>query len=263
MPRTAVPSETKLMEQLRETLALLEKHHKIASVVVCAGQFGRTVLGNETLTQKMRADLSADFLNDETGEWDTLLHQATSDLIKKENIENNLVVRLPPKLSFPLHLLNLRELGSYLGDRMLEEYRRNGGKLKSVHWQNPNFKPSFWPEKALPFESVKNPSQYDSKLFPKELKSRFRNLTEFLKSVVKHYFKTLDIDHREWVVPDPNEQKIKDRLRARKKNRLDESLEDLNESDFEIDGVVKSPSVPDSNLYSNSVDICIVNNLHF
>ena len=261
MPRTAVPSETKLMEQLRQTVALLEKHHKIASVVLCAGQFGRTVLGNETLAQKMRTDLSADFLNDETGEWDTVLNQATSEL-KRENIETKFFVRLPPKLAFPLHFLNIRELGSYLGDRILEEYRRNGGKLKSMHWQNPNFKPSFWPEKAFPFESIKNPSQSDSNLFPKQLQSRFRNLTEFLKSVVKHYFKTLDIDHREWVVSDPDEKKLKDRQRARK-NRFDESLEDFNESDFEIDGVAESPSVPDNNLYSNSVDICIVNNLHF
>ena len=62
---------------------------------------------------------------------------------------------VPAKLPSKLSLCRLRDLGPYMGEEIMRQYRLRGGKLKKKGYGKEEFKPEEWDESVWPWATVR------------------------------------------------------------------------------------------------------------
>ena len=99
-----------------------------------------------------------------------------------------------------------KELWKWISAEILKEHWKNGGKYKEVHYGQPEFLASFWPNEIWDWENIeKNPNNMKASDFPGT-----GNMTEFLKLVVRNRLEQLEIDPATYISKDFTEKKEKE-----------------------------------------------------
>ena len=130
----------------------------------------------------------------------------------RQVLDDRTADELPAKLPSKLNLCRLPELGNYIGEEMMRQYRLRGGKLKKKFYGKEEFKMDDWDEEIWPWAEVKG--WKNAKNFPKSHGTQ----TEFYRKYIQFLFEKNNLDPDTWVEKRSSTTKSKEH-RIKKRNR--------------------------------------------
>ena len=130
----------------------------------------------------------------------------------RQILENRTGDAIPAKLPSKLSLCRLPQLGPYIGEEMMRQYRMRGGKLKKKCFGKAEFKMDDWDDSVWPWPEVKG--WKNAKDFPKTHGTQ----TDFYRKYIENLFHTHNLDPETWVEKRSSATKSKEHA-IKKRNR--------------------------------------------
>ena len=205
----------------KKILVLTRQLHNEFQVPVIVGIYSKEGIlsyGSKTLVNKLMETLKNE--NDDDDSWTNVFHLDQEEIINGERLDDDMEPfsqalgnNLPDKLPAPIDLMVFKEIHPIISREILKWHWRQGGKFKTVHYGDPEFKADFWPE-SWQWETIRKhfsnlkKTDYQG---PAEL-----NMTEFFRMVLKQIFENhYEINPANYVSKDFSDKKKRNRERYR------------------------------------------------
>ena len=214
-----MPNKEGITKRLLVLARQLHNEFKVPVIVGIYSKEGILSYGSKTLVNKLNESLK-DENEDDQDSWIKAFHLDQEEMINGERLNDEMDPffqaqgnNLPDKLPASMDLMVFKEIHPIVSREILKWHWRQGGKFKTVHYGDPEFKADFWPE-SWPWETItKHFSNLKKTDYqgPEEL-----NMTEFFRMVLKQIFENhYRINPANYVSKDFTEKKKRNRERYR------------------------------------------------
>ena len=200
-----------ILKKIMDLQVVLLNKHKLPTLFSYNSKVGQVNFGSKTVMSKFGREFTQEWEDAFETDLDDLMTQTPSkDYYDEEEWGSPILFArselLPWKLPADLDLMIYKELWKWISAEILKEHWKNGGEYKEVHYSQPEFLASFWPNEIWDWENIeKNPNNMKASDFPGT-----GNMTEFLKLVVRNRLEQLEIDPATYISKDFTEKKEKE-----------------------------------------------------
>ena len=214
-----MPTKEGTIKKILSLTRQLHNEYKLPLILAIYSKQGILSYGSKSLVKKLTETLKYEDDNDEDS-WKNTFHHDQEDILNGERLDEEMEPylqvqgnNLPDRLPAPINLMVYNEIHPIVSREILKWYWRQGGKYKTVHYGDPEFKADFWPD-SWQWESIRKnfgdikKTDYEG---PADM-----NMTEFFRMVLKEIFENYyEINPSNYVSKNFTEAKKKNRERYR------------------------------------------------